>query len=38
MNDWIADKSVEITSCIHDPWPFVEGGKECMIEIDHPKK
>jgi hypothetical protein len=38
MNDWIADKSVEITSCINDPWPFIEGGKECMIEIDHPKK
>lgn len=37
QNDWDQKKAVELTNCIHDPWPSVEGGKECMIEITHPK-
>ena len=36
QNDWDYIKSVEITNCIHDPWPFMEGGKDCMIEITTP--
>jgi len=38
QNDWILEKAIEITSCIHDPWPFIEGGKDCMMEIDCPTK
>jgi hypothetical protein len=33
LNDWKTDKAVEISSCIHDPWPFIEGGKDCLMEI-----
>lgn len=36
FNDWPVEKAIEITSCIHDPWPFVEGGKDCMMEIGTP--
>ena len=24
-NDWQIAKSIEITNCIHDPWPFIAG-------------
>jgi hypothetical protein len=33
QNDWSANGSIEVTGCIHDPWPFVEGGKEFIMEI-----
>jgi hypothetical protein len=36
QNDWDATKSIEVTNCIHDPWPFVAGGKDCMMEISGP--
>jgi hypothetical protein len=34
QNDWPSTGSVEITSCIHDPWPFGEGGKEFIMEVE----
>lgn len=31
--DWITTGSIDITGCIHDPWPFGEGGKEFVLEV-----
>lgn len=25
-----------ITSCIHDPFPYTQGGKECILEVVNP--
>ena len=36
-NDWQIAKSIEITNCIHDPWPFIAGGKDCLMEIASPE-
>jgi hypothetical protein len=33
-NDWDAKESVGVTDCIHDPWPYVEGGIKCIISIE----
>jgi hypothetical protein len=30
-NDW--SSGIDITGCIHDPWPFGEGGKKFIMEI-----
>lgn len=32
-NDWVVLGAIEVTSCIHDPWPYMEGGKECVMEV-----
>ena len=36
-NDWETNKAVDITNCIHDPWPFVAGGKSCCMEVGAPR-
>jgi len=32
-SDWNKDKSVDVTGCIFDPWPFTQGNKDLLIEI-----
>jgi len=32
-NDWTAKQAVDVTNCINDPWPFIEGGRECCLTI-----
>lgn len=32
-NDWISTGAVDISGCIHDPWPFGAGGKEFVLEV-----
>lgn len=31
---WTGEKMIEVTSCIHDPWPHTEGGKDCILELE----
>ena len=35
-NDWVSTRAIEVTNCIHDPWPFIAGGKDCCTEISSP--
>lgn len=32
-DEWLGVNSIEITSCIHDPWPHTSGGKNCVVEL-----
>lgn len=32
-NDWNRNKSVDVTGCIFDPWPFTQGDQDLLLEI-----
>lgn len=33
INSWHTKTMCEITSCVNDPWPFVDGGPNCLMEV-----
>ncbi len=33
IDDWEKDKSVDVTGCIFDPWPFTQGNQDLLLEI-----
>lgn len=31
--DWKHIRTVDVTNCVFDPWPFTSGGPNCVLEI-----
>ena len=36
-SDWSDKSATDLTSCVHDPWPSVEGGEGCVMETGSPR-
>ncbi len=33
-NRWDRANSIEVTSCIFDPWPYTEGGEKFIMKVE----
>jgi len=32
-DDWHDHRTVDVTNCVFDPWPYTSGGENCIMEI-----